>query len=104
MAPGLTWRNAMNIEVRQLAFALFATALASASSQAQNYPTRPVRLIVGYPAGGGTDIAARIVATKLSESLGQQVLVDNRPGDNSNVAASMVAKAAPDGYLIFMMS
>jgi tripartite-type tricarboxylate transporter receptor subunit TctC len=65
---------------------------------AQTYPVRPVRVIVGFAAGGATDIAARALAQKLSESLGQQVIVDNRPGGASMVAAETVARAAPDGH------
>ena len=65
---------------------------------AQQYPARPVRLIVGFAAGGATDIAARALAQKVSETLGQQVIVDNRPGASSNLASELVARSAPDGY------
>jgi tripartite-type tricarboxylate transporter receptor subunit TctC len=69
---------------------------------AQGYPSKPIRLIVGYPPGGATDIAARIVGQKLSLSLGQAVVIDNRPGAGGNLGAELAAKAAPDGYTIFM--
>jgi len=64
------------------------------------YPARPVRLIVTIPPGGAPDIAARVIGQKLSESFGQQVVVDNRPGSNGNIAADIVAKSAPDGYTL----
>jgi tripartite-type tricarboxylate transporter receptor subunit TctC len=70
----------------------------SSVASAQTYPVRPVRMIVGFAAGGATDIAARALAQKLSEALGQQVIVDNRPGAASMVAAENVARGAPDGY------
>jgi len=72
---------------------------------AQPYPTRPVRVLVGFPPGGGTDIAARLLTPKLSEYLGQQFVVENRPGATTNIASDMVAKAAPDGQtLLFTTS
>lgn len=82
--------------------ALLALALAAGSALAQNWPARPIRLIVGYPAGGASDVAARIVAQKLSERLGQAVVVENRPGAAGNIGADMVAKAAPDGYTLLL--
>jgi tripartite-type tricarboxylate transporter receptor subunit TctC len=72
---------------------------------AQAYPARPVRVLVGFTPGGGTDIMARFLAPRLSEYLGQQFVVENRPGAATNVATEMVAKAAPDGYsLLFTTS
>jgi len=89
--------------------ALFArTALASAllaattQAAAQEYPAKPVRMIVGFAAGGGTDTTARPIAQKLSELFGQQVFVDNRPGAAGNIATDIAAKASPDGYTILM--
>ena len=76
----------------------------SAHLMAQAYPSKPLRIIVGFPPGGATDVAARAVAQKLTESIGQQVIVDNRPGAASNIGAELVARAAPDGYTLFMGS
>ncbi len=76
----------------------------SALAQAQAYPTKPVRLIVGFTPGGGVDINARLLASKLSELLGQSVIVDNRPGAGTNIANELVAKSAPDGYTLLMSS
>jgi len=78
--------------------ALCATWLGVAN--AQPYPNRPIRLLVGYPAGGGADALARLTATHLSEALGQQVVVDNRAGAGGTLAADAVAKAQPDGYTL----
>lgn len=75
-------------------------ALCAAAASAQAYPTRAVRMLVGFPPGGGTDINARILAPKLSELLGQQVVVDNRPGATTGIASDLVARAAPDGYTV----
>jgi tripartite-type tricarboxylate transporter receptor subunit TctC len=69
----------------------------------QYYPTRPVRLIVGYAAGGGTDIVARLIGQWLSERLGQSFVVENRPGGNSNIATDAVVRAPPDGHTLFFM-
>ncbi|MBV9459938.1 MAG: tripartite tricarboxylate transporter substrate binding protein, partial [Bradyrhizobium sp.] len=76
----------------------------TAPSMAEGYPTRPVRVVVGFPAGGPTDIIARIVAQKLSESLGQNFYVENLPGVGSNLASGQVARATPDGYTIMAIS
>ena len=66
------------------------------------YPSKPIRLIVGYPAGGASDVAARIVGQKLSERMGQSLVVENRPGSAGNIGAEVVAKAAPDGYTLLL--
>lgn len=89
--------------------ALFAVAgLAAQYAHAQGasvskYPERPIRLVVGFPPGGATDIFARILSQHMPESIGQQVVVDNRGGASGTIAAAMVAKAPPDGYTIMMV-
>ena len=84
-----------------LAFALAATPL-RAQEDSSKYPTRPIRIIVGFTAGGGNDIIARIVGQKLSESLGQPVVIENKPGGGAIVATEYVAKSAPDGYTLLV--
>jgi tripartite-type tricarboxylate transporter receptor subunit TctC len=81
---------------------LVIAALASAAAAAQGYPSKPIRYIVGFPPGGGTDIISRLIAHKMSESWGQQVVVENRPGATGMIGANIVAKAPPDGYTIGM--
>jgi tripartite-type tricarboxylate transporter receptor subunit TctC len=71
---------------------------------AQTYPARPVRIIVGYPSGGSNDILARLMAQWLSERMGQQFVIENRPGAGSNIATEAVVRAAPDGYTLLMVS
>jgi tripartite-type tricarboxylate transporter receptor subunit TctC len=73
-------------------------------ARARNYPTRPVRLLVGYAAGGPLDTSARLIASWLSEHLGQQFIVENQPGGGSNLAAEMVVRAPPDGYTLLEIS
>jgi tripartite-type tricarboxylate transporter receptor subunit TctC len=79
-----------------------AGALAVPAAWAQKYPDKPIRLIVGYSAGGGVDAVARLLGTRLSTVLGQQVLVENRTGATGLIAADLVAKAPPDGYTLMM--
>lgn len=89
---------------RRLALsALVAGALLPAAHAADNtWPTKPIRIVVGYSAGGPTDATARLLAPKLTAALGQPVVIDNRPGAGSNLAAEMVAAAAPDGYTLLL--
>jgi tripartite-type tricarboxylate transporter receptor subunit TctC len=79
-----------------------AGAVAAQADATRGFPSRPVRIIVGYSVGGGNDIIARIVAQKLAENLGQSVIVENKPGVASIIAAEYVARAAPDGYTLLM--
>jgi tripartite-type tricarboxylate transporter receptor subunit TctC len=90
--------------VQRMALGLTMLPFATAFVRAQDYPTRPVRLIVGFPAGSGPDIVGRIVAQGLSGRLGQSVVVENRPGASSNLATSDVAHAAPDGYMLMLLT
>src|SRR6266850_4549770 len=79
-------------------------ALNGASVRAQVYPTKPVKLLVGFTPGGGVDINARVLAAKLSELLPQQMIVENKPGAGNNIANEYVAKSAPDGYTLLFNS
>jgi tripartite-type tricarboxylate transporter receptor subunit TctC len=88
---------------RFLQLAGAVAAMPCASAHAQGWPSRPVRLIVGFPPGGGTDAVARLTAQVLSQRLGQQVVVDNRPGAGTNIATEAVAKAPPDGYTLLLI-
>jgi tripartite-type tricarboxylate transporter receptor subunit TctC len=81
---------------------LLVFSFAAGLAQAQNYPSKPVRLIVPFAAGGSTDVIARILAPKLSEVWGQQVLVDNRPGGNTVIGTDIVAKSPPDGHVLLV--
>jgi tripartite-type tricarboxylate transporter receptor subunit TctC len=83
---------------------LVAASAFATASQAQSYPTRAVRLIVPFSAGGAADVPGRILTQRMSESVGQQVVVDNRPGAGSAIGAELAAKSAPDGYTLFMIS
>ena len=78
-----------------------ALMLAAASgASAQTYPAKPVKLLVGFPAGGGLDVLARIIGQRVSEQWGQQIIVENKPGAGSNIAGEIAAKSAPDGYTL----
>jgi tripartite-type tricarboxylate transporter receptor subunit TctC len=79
-----------------------AAAILAASAQAQGYPAKPIRVIVGFTAGGGTDVVARLLGQKISESFGQPVIVENRIGASGIIAAEYVAKASPDGYTLLV--
>src|SRR5690349_1960028 len=75
---------------------------APSGAWAQGYPTKPIRIVVGFPPGGGNDIIARLVGAKMQESWGEPVVIDNKPGANSIIAAEFVAKSAPDGYTLLV--
>ena len=91
---------------RFLHLAAGAAALPAVSrvAWAQTYPTRPVRIIVGFAAGGPTDILARLIGQWLSERLGQQFVIENRPGAGSNIGTEAVVRAPPDGYTLLLVS
>src|SRR3990170_5868019 len=76
------------------------SALAPASAVAQAFPVKPVRLVVAFAPGGATDTFSRVTAAEMSKSLGQQVLVENRPGAGTTIAAEFIAKSPPDGYTL----
>ncbi len=81
--------------------AALTLSLASALSHAQPYPAKPIRMILAFPPGGPTDIVARVLAQKLTEQMGQQVIVDNKPGAGGNIGAELAARAPNDGYTMF---
>jgi tripartite-type tricarboxylate transporter receptor subunit TctC len=86
------------------ATAALCLALAASIASAQDYPAKPIKLIVGFPPGGSNDVAARVVAPKLAEILGQPVVVENKPGANATLGTDFVAKSAPDGYTLTLGS
>ncbi len=88
--------------MRSVLCGVAGVALAGGAAAQPQYPGRPVRLIVPFPPGGGTDTLARILGQKLTEALGQQVVIDNRPGAGTNIGAEIAAKAPPDGYTVLM--
>jgi len=88
--------------VLHLLAAAAALLICAGAALAQTYPAKPVRIVIGFPPGGGVDINARLLAPKLAEYLGQQFVIDNRPGAGTNIANEHVAKAAPDGYTLLM--
>ena len=83
------------------AFTAFALVILSASAFAQSYPNKTIRLVVGFTPGGVSDVLARAMSAKLSQNLGQQVVVDNRPGAGTTIASELIAKSAPDGYTLY---
>jgi tripartite-type tricarboxylate transporter receptor subunit TctC len=93
------------IQLAALAFATFAiAALAPGSALALDYPTRPVRWVVGYPPGGTTDVLARIMAQWLSEKMGEQFIIENKPGGGNNIGTEYVVRSAPDGYTMLLVN
>ncbi|MDP2411899.1 MAG: tripartite tricarboxylate transporter substrate binding protein [Pseudolabrys sp.] len=92
--------NALRGLARTTAIAATMVGLAGAA-QAQDFPTHSIRLVVGFAAGGASDVAARVIAQKMGEYLGQQIVIENKPGASTSIAGDTVAKAAPDGYMLF---
>ena len=95
----------MNLPRRQflhLAGGAAAFPVASRIARAQAYPSKPVRIIVGYAAGGGVDIAGRLIGAWLSERFGQQFIIENRPGASTNIATESVIRSDPDGYTLLL--
>src|ERR1700753_510990 len=101
--PGFAPKFMLALAVTVLAMTLLAGPLTGAC-QAQDYPTRPIRMIVPFGAGGPADVAARLIGTFLQESFGQPIVIENRPGAGSVIGTLEAAKAAPDGYTLLMMS
>src|ERR1700686_4957659 len=99
-------RNAMRIGFGRVAALaaclLFAPAALVPTALAQTYPSRQIRLVVPFAAGGPADLLGRVIAEEMSKDLGQQIFVDNRPGANTIIGAELVAKADPDGYTLLM--
>src|ERR1700694_3250895 len=92
---------ALSIRITALASAFLAATAVTALAQ-DKYPNKPVRLIVAFPPGGSTDIIARLVGQRLSERLGQQVIIDNRGGAGGTIGTELAARANPDGYTLTM--
>jgi tripartite-type tricarboxylate transporter receptor subunit TctC len=92
----------MNLLRRRFLYLAGAAVAAPTLAWSETYPVRPVHMVVGFAAGGGADIMARLIGQGLTERLGQQIVVDNRPGAGTNIATEVVAKAAPDGYTLLL--
>src|SRR5215218_5681880 len=83
-------------------FAVLATIFSAVTVSQDSYPNKPIRIVVGYSAGGGNDIIVRVMTPEMSKGLGQPIIVDNKPGAQSIIAAELAAKAPPDGYTLLM--
>src|ERR1700760_2497720 len=95
--------------LRRTAMTLFLLGLCGlflplGAASAADYPTHPVRSIVGYPAGGSTDILARLIGQRLSERLGQQFVIENKPGAGNNIGTEAAINSAPDGYTVLLVN
>jgi tripartite-type tricarboxylate transporter receptor subunit TctC len=90
--------------LRLLAIAVAGLGVVCSASRAQDYPTRPVRWVVPYPPGGSTDLVARLIGQYLSEHLGQQFIIDNRPGAGNNIGTEVVVNSPPDGYTLLLVN
>src|SRR5207248_7612241 len=94
-----------NTMIRFAALAvIFSVSLTGAGALAQSYPAKPIRLVVGFTPGGAADVVARSIGEGLSRVLGQPVVIENRPGARSSIAAEIVARSAPDGYSLLIAS
>ncbi len=87
----------------KLAMAVLCAASAPMALAQDKYPSRPIRLLLGFAPGGGSDLVARLIAQSLGERLGQSIIVDNKPGAGGNIAADAAAKAPPDGYTLVLL-
>src|SRR5689334_17075262 len=96
--PGMTRKAIMTRHT--LALAALLAVLCAQSAHSQTYPNRPIRLLVPFAAGGAVDVLARLLGGKLSDQVGQPIIVENRPGAGGTLAADAVAKSPPDGYTI----
>ncbi|MCX7141781.1 MAG: tripartite tricarboxylate transporter substrate binding protein [Proteobacteria bacterium] len=90
------------LQVQGWLCAIFCAALFSATASAQNYPNKPIRIVVPFAAGGAVDVVARAVGQRMSEQMGNPVIIENKPGASANLGAELVAKAQPDGYTVLM--
>src|SRR5690242_6978106 len=105
-----SWRRAWedrSVRIRALfatlvSLAALTSACPAAQEDAASYPNRPIHIVVPFPAGGPSDLVSRVIGQKMSETLGQPVVIDNRPGGNTIIGAQAVARAAPDGYTLLM--
>jgi tripartite-type tricarboxylate transporter receptor subunit TctC len=103
LTPGKTTPAAHPAKFHPAALIAISVLIAcGAPSQAADYPNRPVRMVVPYPAGGPTDVIVRVAAQRLSEQLGQQIVVDNRAGASGMIGSELVARATPDGYTLLV--
>src|SRR5437764_8694490 len=101
---GSSWMTSPRAAIGVLAIGLAALICPAGGALALDYPTRPVRFVVGYPPGGATDILARLIGQGLSEKLGQQFVIENKPGAGNNIGTEMVGNAAGEGYSVRLMT